>query len=63
MGVNDVLIIATIPKGGIPDYSNEVTRKIKAQLGPYKYEDVPELPEGLINRGPLIIDNQAVYIG
>lgn len=49
----------------MPDYSNEASRSTEQSLGPFKYDnnDGSVGNPALIDRGPYILDNGAVYKG
>ena len=47
----------------MPDHTNEVTRAIEQELGPFTYDEIVENRDDLILRGPFELDNKAVYVG
>lgn len=50
-----------IPSNKVPDYSNAAIKMIQTKLGPFIYRDMSI--ENLFKKGPVLMENQAVYIG
>lgn len=53
--------IFELPQSSIPDYSNSVTKMIKTKLGPFIFRDLTV--ENLISRGPVRMENDAIFTG
>ena len=48
----------------MPDYSNDATRATEARLGPFVYDNDEEFDYAdVIDRGPCVLDNGAIYQG
>ena len=53
--------VTEIPAGEVPDYSNSATKLIQTKLGPFIYREATS--GELIRRGPVKMENEAIYIG